>query len=78
MARNAIFKIKGPIDTVAKVQTGTVTINHGSNLFSVRPSRSHKSYEMRLEDVAEMVAKRTIASELKVPLAAPKRPRGKR
>lgn len=42
----------------------TVTIDRGNNLISVRPHRMHKSYEMRLEDVASWIVLRCIKAEI--------------
>jgi hypothetical protein len=42
---------------------GTVTIDRGASLFSVRPLRRRRIYTLPLDKVAEMVVQRIIAAE---------------
>ncbi len=43
----------------------TVMIDRNSNLISVRPHRQHRTYELRLEDVAQIIVERIIKAEIK-------------
>ncbi len=42
----------------------TVSIDRNNNLVSVRPKHMHKSYELRLEDVAQIIIWRVLKEEL--------------
>lgn len=43
---------------------GTVTIDRRSGLFTVRPQRRRRTYELTLADVASMVVARVIRAEV--------------
>jgi hypothetical protein len=43
---------------------GTVSIDRGAGTFTVRPHRRHKSYELPLAFVAQIVAERCIKAEV--------------
>lgn len=57
------FRVVGRLDHAAKVQTATVTIHRGTGIFSVRPLRRHRTYDLPLDTVAEMVVARVIRAE---------------
>ena len=42
----------------------TVTIDRGNNLVTVRPKRMHKTYTMRLEDLARGIIYKVVVAEL--------------
>jgi hypothetical protein len=65
--RRARFKIRAKLDR-AFPEEGTVEIDREASLFSVRPKRRRKRYELTLEKVASMVVAsvcRAEAAELK-------------
>ena len=62
-----IARLDGPTATV-----GTVTIDRARGLFTVRPLRRRRTYELRLADVADMVVARVIRAEIKERRAARK------
>jgi predicted nucleic acid-binding Zn ribbon protein len=57
----------------SKPTEGTVEIDRSTGVFSVRPHRMHRKYELPLSDVAQMVVQRIVIAE-----AAEKKPRKKR
>lgn len=59
----ARFHITGKLDR-SVTQSGVVTINRETGLFSVRPSRRRRLYEAPLSAVAEMVVARIIKAEV--------------
>jgi hypothetical protein len=69
MATKAHFKVYWHFD---KTSEGTVTIDRGADTFSVRPHRRHKSYELPLAFVAQIVAERCIKVEAEEKRAARK------
>lgn len=44
----------------------TVTINRESNIISVRPKHLRSTYELRLDDVANIIIGRCIMADLKM------------
>lgn len=55
------FKIYGSFNGKTEA---TVSINRQNNLVSVRPKHFKKTYELRLEDVAEIIIWRCIKAEM--------------
>jgi hypothetical protein len=66
----ARFRVSGRLDMASRTQEGTVTIDRGADLFSVRPLRRHRSYTLSLSRVAEMVCQKIIAHEAREKRAA--------
>jgi len=62
--RVARFRIIGRLDSAGSPQVGTVVINRQTGLFTVRPLRRKRVYEMPLAIVAEVVCKKIIIAEL--------------
>lgn len=60
--KNCHFRIVGMIDR-ARPSEGTVTINRARLLFTVRPLRRRKAYELPLYKVAEIVVWKVAAAE---------------
>lgn len=60
MNGKAHFKVYGRFNGKSEA---TVTIDRGSNLISVRPHRMKKVYQLRLEDVADIIIWRIVKSE---------------
>ena len=56
MARSR-FKVCGRLDHASRVSDGTVTIDRGAGLFSVRPLRRRTTYTLPLDKVAERAKK---------------------
>lgn len=50
----------------------TVTIDRSNNFIAVRPHRQHRTYELRLEDVAQIIVERIIMAEVREKKAAKK------
>lgn len=61
MRRSSHFRVVGRLDSAARVQTGTITID--GLLFSVRPLRRRRSYDLPLSLVADMVVQRVLRTE---------------
>lgn len=61
MAGKAHFKLFGRFNGATEC---TVTIDRNNNFIQVRPKRRRKVYEMRLEDVAEMIIWRMVKAEI--------------
>lgn len=56
----ARFKVYWRFDGTSE---GTVEIDRASGVFSVRPHRRHKAYELPLAFVAQVIAERVIKAE---------------
>lgn len=67
----AHFRVSAQLDK-GRAQAGTVTIDRGSALFSVRPLRSRRAYTLPLGVVASIVVAKLLKAEL-----AEKRARGR-
>jgi hypothetical protein len=63
MSRAARFRVFGRFDA-PRAHEATVTIERERGLFSVRPLRRRRVYELPLADVAAMVVWRVIRFEL--------------
>jgi hypothetical protein len=63
MATRAHFRVTARFDTSGLLE-GTVTINRMTGLFTVRPLRRHRTYELPLSAVADMVVSRVIRGEV--------------
>lgn len=59
----AKFRVSGRLD-LGRLQDGTVTIDRGAGLFSVRPLRRHRTYTLPLSTVAEIVVSRVVKAEV--------------
>lgn len=66
----ARFRIEGRLEMASRPTAGTVIIDRTASLFSVRPLRRRRLYTLRLEDVASMVVRSIIASEVREKKAA--------
>lgn len=74
----AHFRVVGLLDMASRPSVGTVTIDRARGLFSVRPLRRRRAYELPLYRVAEMVVRGIIvaeAREKRAELAAKKKAR---
>jgi hypothetical protein len=60
----AHFEIEGHFDTASKVQKATLTIDRANGLAQVRLHRRHKSYELPLSKLAEIIYQRAVTAEL--------------
>lgn len=78
--KDAHFKVFERLDLASTPQQGTVTIDRTRGLFTVRPLRRHRVYELPLSAVARMVCQHVIRVELvekrRAKLAAKKARRG--
>lgn len=59
----ARFRVAGRLDMASRTQEGTVTVDRGADLFSVRPLRRRRIYTLPLSKVAEMVCQKIIMAE---------------
>ncbi len=59
----AKFKVSSGGRAFDGAREATVTIDRGNNLISVRPLRRRRQFEMRLEDVAQIIVERIIKAE---------------
>lgn len=64
MARQSRYSVVGRLDMASRMTRGTVTINREAGLFTVRPLRRRKLYELPLSDVATMVCQRIVKAEI--------------
>lgn len=62
-SRRHRFPVTGKFD-MSRYQEGTVTVDRASGIFSVRPKRRRRSYDLPLDKVAEMVVQRIIKAEV--------------
>lgn len=58
------FKVFGGPRAFNTKSEATVSIDRASGLVVVRPKHFHKTYEMRLEDVAAWIIGRSIKAEI--------------
>lgn len=70
----AKFKVVGQF-AGGRAIPGTVIIDRAAGLFSVRPHRRHKAYELPLHVVAEMVMWKLVQAEIREKKLAKKRKR---
>lgn len=63
MKRAHHFRITARLDMASRLIQGTVTIDPRGT-FIVRPHRRRRTYELPLDQVADMVVKRLVAAEL--------------
>lgn len=68
----ARFPVTGTLDSAGGRQRGTVLIDRESGMFTVRPLRRKKTYELDLGTVATMVCRALILAELREKKAAKK------
>jgi hypothetical protein len=68
----ARFRVCGRLDMASRASFGTVTIDRGADLFSVRPLRRRRVYTLPLSTVAELVCRTIIAAEAREKRAAKK------
>ncbi len=73
----ASFKICTKLSMASRPSRGTVTIDRKSNLFSVRELRRRKTFTVPLDDVASMVVRGLILTELRQKQAAKKKAKRK-
>ena len=71
----ARFRVVGRLDMASRPTNGTVTIDRGANLFSVRPLRRRRIYTLPLDVVAGMVVRSLILTEVREKRAAKKKAR---
>lgn len=71
----ARFRVVGRLDMASRPTVGTVTIDRGASLFSVRPLRRHRTYTLPLDVVAGMVVRALIMAEVREKRAAKKKAR---
>lgn len=64
MGAKAHFRVVGRMDSAGRITPGTVTIDRSAGLFTVRPLRRRKVYELPLSEVADMVVARIIRAEV--------------
>lgn len=63
MSRAVHLRVVGKLDSAGPRIPGTVTINRSAGLFIVRPLRRHRTYELPLDVVADMVVGRITRAE---------------
>ncbi len=73
--RPARFEILALLDDASRFQRGTVTITP-SGIFSVRPHRRRRAYELNLSQVASLVVRQIIRAEVAAKAKAKKAKRG--
>jgi len=78
MATKAHFKILGVLDFASRASRATVTIDRASHIFSVRPHKRRRVYELPLDVVAGMVVRKIVIAEINIKRAAKKAARGRR
>lgn len=61
--RRARFPVLAQMDS-HRFERGTVTIERGADLFSVRPFRRRRRYELPLSAVVRIVVERVIRAEI--------------
>lgn len=66
----AHFRVCGLLDMASRPSYGTVTIDRVRGLFTVRPLRRRRVYELQLSTVAEMVCRAIIRAEARAKLTA--------
>jgi hypothetical protein len=59
----ARFPVVASLDGAGGKKKGTVTIDRDTNLVSVRPHRSHRTYDMTLEAVANIICRSVVMQE---------------
>ena len=59
----AKFKVLGSHRAYNGCNEATVTIDRANNFISVRPKRQHRTFELRLEDVAQIIVERICKAE---------------
>lgn len=59
----ARFPVVAHLDGAGGKKKGTVTIDRDTNLLSVRPHRSHRTYDMTLEAIATIVCRHVLMVE---------------
>lgn len=64
MSARAHFRVTGRLDSAGPLVPGKVTIDRRAGLFTVRPMRRRRTYELPLSTVAEMVVARIIRAEV--------------
>lgn len=65
MGAKSHFRVAARFDLPANTgQVGTVTIDRGAGLFTVRPYRRRRTFELPLDVVADMVVARVIRAEI--------------
>lgn len=74
----ARFRVYAAVKVFGKGGGATVTIDRNNNFISVKPLRRHRAYEMRLEDVAQIICERIIMAELMEKKKLKKQKRGGR
>lgn len=60
----ARFRVVAYLDRASRPTVGTVTIDRASGIFTVRPLRRRRVYELPLAAVAELVTRYIIRAEL--------------
>lgn len=78
MSRNVHMRIVGLLEMASRPQLATVTIDRDCGLFSVRPYRRRRAFELPLATVAELVVRRIIAGEVAEKKRAKRAARGRR
>ena len=73
------FRVLGRLDSAGGAKSGTVEIDRAAGIFSVRPLRRRRAYQLPLSTVADMVCRVIIVSETRDRLASRRaRKRGRR
>lgn len=72
MSRRIHIRVHGRLDAASRIQQGTMTIDVGAGLISVRPLRRHRTYELPLEHIASYIVRKVIMTELALKKAAKK------
>lgn len=58
----ARFTVTAQLDSAGGKKKGTVTIDRETGVVTVRPHRSHAVYHAKLDEIADMIVKKAIAS----------------
>lgn len=73
MGAKSHFRVVARLDSPSRA-AGTVTIDRGTGLFTVRPYRRRRTFELPLSAVADMVVARVVRAEVLAKRLAKKRP----
>lgn len=61
----AKFRIMGRLDSAARVQIGTVTIDRSNNVVEVRPLRRRKTWLFTLDAIIDAAVQRAVQAEVR-------------
>lgn len=56
----ARFNVNAQLDSAGGKKKGTVLIDRETNIVTVRPSRSRSTYSVKLDELADLIVKKTL------------------